>query len=79
MISGRGINTVVIGGEVKHITDLDEVTLCNEWSKMRREINNLYDANRIANSGWKGFVIRLLGIKLPEKARKISEGIAVRS
>ncbi|EFW4512415.1 TPA: hypothetical protein JLM68_004253 [Escherichia coli] len=78
MNTGRGINTVVIGDELKHITDLDEVTLCNEWAKMRREINNLYAVNKSANSGWRGFVLRLLGIKLPEATRKIAEGIEVR-
>lgn len=68
MRSGRGINTVILGKEVKHILDLDDVTLCGEWSKLNRELADLYDINKKANSGWKGFVLRLLGINLPDKS-----------
>ncbi|WP_343540149.1 hypothetical protein [Klebsiella michiganensis] len=32
-----GINTVRIGGEVKHITELDALTLMHEWSKLKKE------------------------------------------
>ncbi|EJW9057451.1 hypothetical protein OC180_004404 [Salmonella enterica] len=68
MSTGRGINTVIVNDEVKHITDLDDVTLCQEWSKLKREIADLYLINKKANSGWKGFVLRLLGINLPDKS-----------
>ena len=30
-----GINTVRIGGEVLHITELDALTLMHEWSKLK--------------------------------------------
>ncbi len=32
-----GIHTVIVEGEAKHITALDDVTLCNEWAKLKRE------------------------------------------
>lgn len=28
MITGNGINTVTVNGKVKHITELDDITLC---------------------------------------------------
>ncbi|EOY9795773.1 hypothetical protein ACQGY9_004063, partial [Escherichia coli] len=43
---------------------LDDVTLCNEWAKLKRENNRLYAANEKICSGWRGFVLRLLGITL---------------
>lgn len=51
-----GIHTVIVEGEAKHITALDDVTLCNEWAKLKRENNRLYAANEkigtVANSRW---------------------------
>ena len=35
MITGNGINTVTVNGKVKHITELDYITLCLEWTKLR--------------------------------------------
>ncbi|ECA0848504.1 hypothetical protein EIW49_18400 [Salmonella enterica subsp. enterica serovar Heidelberg] len=67
MMIANGINTVVINGESKHITELDSVTLCNEWAKMKREVEELYEYNRKANSGLRGIILRFLGIKLPFK------------
>lgn len=64
---GGGINTVVVDGERVHITDLDPVRLCAEWSERQREINAMYEANRRAYQGWRGVILRMLGIKLPEK------------
>lgn len=32
MITGNGINTVTVNGKVKHITELDDITLCLEVS-----------------------------------------------
>ncbi|EQB2495530.1 hypothetical protein [uncultured Citrobacter sp.] len=40
------INTVRIGGEVKHITGLDALTLMHEWSRLKKENAHLYDYNR---------------------------------
>lgn len=37
MITGNGINTVTVNGKVKHITELDDITLCLEWAKLREE------------------------------------------
>lgn len=45
-MTGRGINTVRIGDEVKHITELDALTLMHEWSKLTKENADLYDYNR---------------------------------
>lgn len=41
-MTGRGINTVRIGDEVKHITELDALTLMHEWSKLKKENADLY-------------------------------------
>ncbi|HCM7351312.1 TPA: hypothetical protein N3292_004973 [Klebsiella pneumoniae] len=68
-MTGRGINTVCIGDEVKHITELDALTLMHEWSKLTKENADLYDYNRQVNRGWSGFILRLMGIHLPEKNR----------
>ena len=48
-MTGRGINTVRIGDEVKHITELDALTLMHEWSKLTKENADLYDYNRQVN------------------------------
>ena len=45
MITGNGINTVTVNGKVKHITELDDITLCLEWTKLREENNRLYEIN----------------------------------
>lgn len=72
-----GINTVRIGGEVKHITELDALTLMHEWSK-GKENAHLYDYNRQVNRGWRGFVLRLMGIHLPDNDRVRLQGINAR-
>lgn len=51
MITGNGINTVTVNGKVKHITELDDITLCLEWTKLREENNRLYEINNQANRG----------------------------
>ncbi|GKI31825.1 hypothetical protein NUBL22002_51610 [Klebsiella variicola] len=53
-MTGTGINTVRIGGEVKHITELDALTLMHEWSRLKKENAHLYDYNRQVNRGWRG-------------------------
>ncbi|OAT35712.1 hypothetical protein M988_4409 [Hafnia paralvei ATCC 29927] len=65
-MSGEGINTVRINGEVKHITELDPVTLCLEWTKLKNENKELYRCIDEANSGWRGFILRLMGVRLPD-------------
>ncbi|EBC5775825.1 hypothetical protein C4C84_16480 [Salmonella enterica] len=60
MITGNGINTVTVNGKVKHITELDDITLCLEWTKLREENNRLYEINNQANRGWRGFILRLI-------------------
>ncbi len=52
MLTGNGINTVTVNGKVKHITELDDITLCLEWTKLREENNRLYEINNQANRGW---------------------------
>lgn len=37
MITGNGINTVTVNGKVKHITELDDITLCLEWTNYERK------------------------------------------
>nr|WDS96435.1 hypothetical protein VW1_00007 [Enterobacter sp.] len=60
-----GIHTLTIEGEAKHISELDDVTLCYEWANLKRENNRLYAVNEKICSGWLGFVLRMLGITLP--------------
>ena len=67
MLTGNGINTVTVNGKVKHITELDDITLCLEWTKLREENNRLYEINNQANRGWRGFILRLIGVNLPDK------------
>ncbi len=77
-MTGRGINTVRIGDEVKHITELDAITLMHEWSKLKKENADLYDYNRQVNRGWRGFILRLMGINLPDNDRVRLQGINTR-
>lgn len=74
-MTGSGNNTVRINGEIKHVTELDPVTLSNEWSKLKNENADLYSYNRQVNKGWRGFILRLLGIHLPDKNRVRLGGI----
>lgn len=37
MSTGTGINTVRVGDEVRHITELDAETLTAEWVKLKNE------------------------------------------
>ncbi|MGG5276372.1 hypothetical protein [Pseudomonas syringae pv. coryli] len=64
---GGGINTVFLNGEYVHITDLDDDALCTVWAERQRTLNDLYEVNKQANEGWRGAVLRLIGIRLPER------------
>lgn len=75
MNTGQGINTVRINGEIKHISDLDPVTLSMEWTKLKNENNELYRCIREANSGWRGLILRLIGVRLPDGKTVIIRGI----
>ncbi|MER1592613.1 hypothetical protein [Enterobacter hormaechei] len=77
-MTGTGINTVHIGGEVKHITELDAPTLMHEWSRLKKENADLYDYNRQVNRGWCSFILRLMGIHLPDNDCVRLQGINVR-
>ncbi|MCI1029618.1 hypothetical protein [Pantoea dispersa] len=77
-MTGTGVNTVRIGGEVRHITELDATTLSIEWSKLKTENADLYIYNRKVNQGWRGFILRLIGVHLPDKERVILGGINAR-
>lgn len=74
MMTGTGINTVRINGENKHITELDAITLSNEWSKLKNENADLYRYNHQVSQGWRGLVLR----HLPDKKRVRLEGINAR-
>ncbi|AZV12405.1 hypothetical protein BCO33_22665 [Salmonella enterica] len=71
----NGINTVNLNGEVKHITELDDLSLCNEWTKIKEENNHLYEINREANRGWRGFILKIIGVNLPDKRTVFIKGI----
>ncbi|MFZ3896672.1 hypothetical protein [Salmonella enterica] len=75
---GNGINTVNINGEVKHISELDPATLCIEWAKLKNENAELYRCNREANSGWRGLILRLIGVRLPDGKTICLRGINAR-
>lgn len=77
-MTGYGINTVRVGDEVKHITELDAVTLSNAWSKLKRENADLYSINRKANQGWRGVILRLIGVHLPDNGRVLLKGMNAR-
>lgn len=79
MMTGTGINTVRINCEIKHITELDAITLSNEWSKMKNENADLYRYNHQVSQGWRGFVLRLIGVHLPERDRVCLKGINARN
>ncbi|HBB6657793.1 TPA: hypothetical protein G8Z02_004563 [Salmonella enterica] len=69
---------VRINGEIKHITELDAITLSNEWSKLKNENADLYRYNHQVSQGWRGLVLRLIGVHLPDKERVRLEGINAR-
>ncbi|EAV2917294.1 hypothetical protein KRC07_004782 [Salmonella enterica] len=75
---GLGKNTVLINGEPKHITDLSPVELCNEWLKLKNENADLYSYNRQVNRGWRGFILRLIGVNLADKNQIKLGGINAR-
>jgi hypothetical protein len=78
MNAGAGINTLWINGEIKHIFELDELTLQAEWAKLKKEIDDLYQINAIANSGWRGIILRFLGISLPDKRTIFIGGVTAK-
>lgn len=78
MMTGNGVNTVRIGGEVKHITNLDALTLTHEWSKLNKENAELYSYNRQVTHGWRGFILHLMGIHLPDGVRVKLGGVNAR-
>lgn len=63
---------------MKHITELDALTLMHEWSRLKKENAHLYAYNRQVNRGWRGFVLRLMGIHLPDNDRVRLQGINAR-
>lgn len=77
-LTGTGVNTVRIRGEVKHITELDASTLTHEWSKLKTENDDLYDYNRRVNQSWRGFILRLIGVHLLDKDRINLGGVNAR-
>ncbi|EDQ1243314.1 TPA: hypothetical protein ACGQLE_004294 [Escherichia coli] len=77
-MTGSGINTVQINGEVKHITELDALTLSKEWEKLKNENAALYSYNREVNQVWRGFILRLVGVNLADKVRITLKGINAR-
>ena len=59
-----GIHTVIVVGLAMHITGLVDFTLCYVCAMLIIVNNRLYAANEKICSGWRGFVLRLLGITL---------------
>ena len=67
MATVGGIHTVLIDGTHRHITDLNKDMLCDVWAKRQRELNELYSINASANKGWRGVILAMLGIHLPNR------------
>ncbi|WP_087892160.1 hypothetical protein, partial [Escherichia coli] len=47
--------------------------LCLEWTNLREENNRLYEINNQANRGWRGFILRLIGVNLPDKRTEFTQ------
>ncbi|KAA8833894.1 hypothetical protein CLQ43_27400 (plasmid) [Klebsiella pneumoniae] len=54
------------------------LTLMHEWSKLKKENADLYDYNGQVNRGWRGFILRMMGIHLPDNDRVRLQGINAR-
>jgi len=67
MTTGLSITSVKINGQIKHISDLNPLELSNEWRKRQHELNELYKINAEANAGWRGFLLRIIGVNLPDR------------
>jgi len=84
MIHKNGLNTVEINGETIHITDLNDSDLCKFWSERQRTLEYLYRKNEKYNKSWKGIVLKLIGVHLPDnktirigsKQGRLGKGIA---
>ncbi|KMK87258.1 hypothetical protein KCQ_05596 [Pectobacterium atrosepticum ICMP 1526] len=63
---GWGDNMVCVNGERKDISELDRPTACNELDKLTKKIHSLSHENRLANKGWRGVVLKLIGVKLDQ-------------
>jgi hypothetical protein len=75
MVTKLGITTVTIDGQNKNILELNPMELNSEWIKLKHEINDLYEVNAKANQGWRGIVLRLIGVDLPDRKGIILGGI----
>ena len=78
-MTGSGMNTVRIKNQVKHISELDSETLSLEWNKLKNENNELYRCIKEANSGWRGFVLRLIGVHLPDGKTIVIYGVSTKN
>lgn len=78
-MTGSGMNTVRINNEVKHISELDSETLSLEWNKLKNENNELYRCIKEANSSWRGFVLRLIGVHLPDGKTIVIHGVSTKN
>lgn len=67
--TGAGINTVILNGKATHITELDPMQLCEEWTKLSRKNHELRHCISSMNSGWRGAVLRFICVGLPRASR----------
>ncbi len=75
MVTKLGITTVTIDGQNKNILELNPLELNSEWIKLKHEVNDLYEINEKANQGWRGVILRLFGVNLPDRKGVILGGI----
>jgi hypothetical protein len=75
MVTKLGITTVTIDGQNKNILELNPIELNSEWIKLKHEINDLYEVNAKVNQGWRGIMLRLIGVNLPDRKGIILGGI----
>lgn len=67
MVTRRGVAAVTINGQIKNIYELNPLELQFEWIKLKHEINDLYSINAKANEGWRGAILKLIGVHLPDR------------
>jgi hypothetical protein len=67
MATRLGITTVTIDGQNKNINELNPLELQSEWIKIKHEINDLYSVNEKANNGWRGVILKLIDVHLPDR------------
>lgn len=70
-ITKLGIAAVRHNDKVMLISELDPVTLSLKWSELKEDNIRLYEVNEKYSSGWRGFILKIIGVRLPIKDKMI--------